>query len=71
MKEEMKCIYFTYIFFRMPHASKLMQNKVIIIQIMLEFKIFLNIYEKKLKWKQNFFTQNELNVNLKQFWGHI
>ena len=42
-------MYFTYIillFFRMPHPPKLMQNKVIISQNMLEFKLFLNIYEK-------------------------
>ena len=38
-----------FVIFRMPHPSKLMQNKVIISQNMLEFKIFLNIYEKKMK----------------------
>ena len=44
-----------FIFSRMLHPSKLMQNKVIIIQIMLEFKIFLNIYEKKIKMETKLF----------------
>ena len=33
-------------FLRMSHPSKLMPNKVIISQNMLEFKIFLNIYKE-------------------------
>ena len=38
-----------FVIFRMPHPSKLMQNKVIISQNMLEFKIFFNIYVKSKK----------------------
>ena len=38
-----------FVVIRMPHPSKLMQNKVIISQNMLEFKIFFNIYVKSKK----------------------
>ena len=38
-----------FVISRMPHPSKLMQNKVIISQNMLEFKIFFNIYVKSKK----------------------
>ena len=40
-----------YVLLRMPHPSKLMPNKVIISQNMLEFKIISNIYKKKEKKK--------------------
>ena len=56
-------------FFRMPHASKLMQNKVIIIQIMLEFKIFLNIYEKKIKMETKLFYSKWIKCKLKAILG--
>ena len=46
-----------YVLLRMPHPSKLMLNKVIISQNMLEFKIFFNIYKKnkKIKMEINLF----------------
>ena len=52
--DQMHVLHIIILFLRMPHPSKLIPNKVIITQNMLEFKIFFNIYKKspkKRKWK--------------------